>query len=290
MKFKQIVSAILGIALFAAYFNVSEAKTIKSQGLKLDIPDNIYKLVRIETSPAPDNIFRIYELGSVEAAKKIGVNYDGAGWIFGISKISEETLMNIIKDDIPGTELFAYKDDKYYMYNHPTDVRYMREDNAAMERDQHIWTKVNEWAYKNVREKFVADNNLCPVTADEFISKIEKSAASSGDDFTGAWHERIAGRGHIDIVKYGDMYKINIMWGESAFATSFWQMTARFKNGALHYDDCEYKSIEFDGKGGEKIKRSYKNGKGEFKLLETDKLLWNDFTQNAGNGSIFLRD
>lgn len=290
MKFKQIISAILTTALFMCSFVATEAKTIESQGLKLYIPDNIYKLLRTETTLSSDDIFSVYELASVEAAKKLGANYYGSGWIFSISKISEETLKDILQNDISGTELFAYKDGEYYMYNHPTDVRYTRENNAAMKRDQHIWRKLNEWAYKNIRKKFIADNNLTPITAEDLANKNEKFAPSSGDAFIGAWHESIAGRGHIDIVKTSDAYKINIMWGESAFAKSFWQMTAKFENGALHYEDCEYKSIEFDDKGGEKIRRSYKNGKGEFKLSEAGKMLWNDFTENVASDSVFLRD
>lgn len=279
MKIAKIILNVFAfIFAFSLFIPASFAYVEESQGLKLYIPADVFPLLRIETSKDKNSIFKVSELASCLAAKKTGQDVSGAGWLFTISKVPKETLYNFLRNDMSGTELFAYKDGEYYLYNHPTDVRYMRENNEIMRRDQAIWTKLNEWAYKNVRKKFIADNNLKPPTA------------LSGNSFIGAWHESIAGRGIIDIVKFGDAYKINIKWGESAFATSFWQMTAKFKNGALVYDDCEYKSVEFDGKGGEKIKRGYKNGKGEFTLIATGELLWNDFTDNVARDSVFLRN
>ncbi len=35
---------------------------------------------------------------------------------------------------------------KYYVFYHPTDVRYMRRTNEQMEADQDQWTALNEWA------------------------------------------------------------------------------------------------------------------------------------------------
>ena len=46
----------------------------------------------------------------------------------------------------------------YYLYCHPTDVRYVREDNDAMAADQEIWTSLNEWAWNSVRETFLREN------------------------------------------------------------------------------------------------------------------------------------
>jgi len=406
-KLRQIfLSAAIGVFSLALFASCNAEHIAKSQGLVLNIPDDIYPLIRIETSTDRNNIFRISELGSIEAAKKTGQDAYGAGWIFTISKVSEKNLQNMLQNDMSGMELFACKDNEYYLYNHPTDVRYIRENNDIMRRDQSVWTNVNGWAYGKVREKFIINNQLRPITADNsgvgialakvmydkkanatitslaagkfkipsneaekylkdlvydakyqmtnenepngeyivinlpkemlrlkfyyrkdnknYISQVyenskplvftgdclyvkhptteiaklyqaladraNKPTTHTGDVFIGAWHESIAGRGHIDIKKSGDNYKIDIKWGESAFSTSFWNMTAKFKNGALIYNDCEYKSVAYDEKKREKVTPHYKNGKGEFKILPSGELIWNDAMGGGGNDSVFWRD
>lgn len=284
MMFKNIFSTLIALVFFS---NLAFAAHIeKNQNLSLEIPNDIFHLIRIETSAKADNIFSVFELGSVEAAKKTGVYYEGAGWIFTVSRLSKDEIYQILQNDTSGIELFAYKGNDYYIYQHPTDVRYMREDNEAMHRDQHIWTKVNDWAYNELRKNFVENNNLIPITENEFKIKNFKG----GDKFLGGWHESIAGRGHIYVQKIDGTYRIGIHWSESAFATSFWNMTAKYEDGALVYNDCEYKSVEFSENNGEKVKRSYKNGKGSFKILPMGELVWKDLTGKVAEDSVFLRD
>lgn len=407
MIIKNFIFGIMG-AVFCLVFFASggAAHRAVSQNLVLYIPEDIFPLIKIETSNDKNKIFSVFELGSIKAAKQTGQNNGGAGWIFGVSKVSEDSLHKILQNDASGIELFACKDNDYYLYNHPTDVRYLRENNEAMHRDQAVWTKVNEWGFNEVRQKFIEDNNLRPITADnsdigitlakvmydknsnayltsfaagkfkidareaekylkdllydakftmtdekepdgEYIvldllrekttlrfyyasdkknyvsrivennkplvykgeclyikhpvtevAKLYQSLADKanqptihgGDGFLGGWHESIAGRGRIDVKKIGDAYKIDIRWAESAMATAFWSMTAKFKNGALVYEDCEHKSITYNDKGVEKVVPHYKNGRGEFKILVSGELVWKDFTANAGNDSVFLKD
>jgi len=60
-----------------------------------------------------------------------------------------------------GAEIFARDaNGQCYVYYHPTDVRYMRENNEAMKRDQAQWTMLNEWAWSSVRTDFIRDNSL----------------------------------------------------------------------------------------------------------------------------------
>lgn len=405
-KLKKIFVLLTAIVFSLVFFCSCNAEhTEKSNGLLLTVPDDIFPLVKIETSNNNDNIFEVFELGSVNAAKKTGQDIRGAGWIFSISKVSEKMLQNILQNDASGIKLFACKNNEYYLYNHPTDVTYLRENNEIMRQDQAVWMKVNEWGYSKVRDKFTEDNNLSPITADNsdigialskimygentnatiasraagklkisnneaekylknlvynskfemtkdyepkgeyislnlpkekltlkfyfgknnknYVSRVyendtplvfkgeclyvkypateiaklyqeladreNKSTTRSGESFVGEWYESIAGRGHIDIKKSGDDYKINIRWGESAFASSFWNMTAKFKNGALIYNDCEYKSVIYNEKGVERIEPHYKNGAGEFKILPTGELIWIDITGKAGNDSVFIK-
>ena len=131
-------------------------------GLKLMIPLEYDELLQIETPENDENgiLFSVAEKASVEAAKAQGYDSDGAGALFSIGKIDEPRMFSLIQDtDLSGTEIFAvdaYGD--YYVYYHPTDVRYVREDNEAMARDQEIWSALNEWAFGSVRKSMLQEN------------------------------------------------------------------------------------------------------------------------------------
>lgn len=56
-----------------------------------------------------------------------------------------------------GMEVFAKDDDICYLYTHPTDVRFVRENYDDVEKDQQEWTKINEWAGQEVRQEIRFD-------------------------------------------------------------------------------------------------------------------------------------
>lgn len=134
----------------------------ENDGLKLFIPVEYGELLDIVVPENAEDgtLFSVSEKASVEAARAQGNNVDGAGWLFGIQKIDEETMKNLVLGtDLSGIEIFA-KDSYgyYYVYNHPTDVRYVRENNEAMARDQEQWTALNEWAFGKVRQSMLDEN------------------------------------------------------------------------------------------------------------------------------------
>ena len=134
----------------------------ENDGLKLMIPLEYDELLITET-PQDDRgarLFSVSEKASVEAAKATGMDYEGAGWLFSIERIDEATLRDLLcNTDLSGTEVFARDDlGRYYLYRHPTDVRYVRGNNDAMAADQGTWTALNEWAWSNVRETFLREN------------------------------------------------------------------------------------------------------------------------------------
>ena len=134
----------------------------ENDGLKLMIPLEYDELLITET-PQDDRgarLFSVSEKASVEAAKATGMDYEGAGWLFSIERIDEATLRDLLcNTDLSGTEVFARDDlGRYYLYRHPTDVRYVRGNNDAMAADQGTWTALNEWAWNNVRETFLREN------------------------------------------------------------------------------------------------------------------------------------
>lgn len=126
-------------------------------GYTLFIPFEYEAQLLVETpeNAADGLLFSVTEKASFEASGK----ESGAGWLFGIRKISEEEMAELKSQDVPGEELFARDEDgNCFVFTHPTDVRYYREDNEAMLRDQEIWTTLTAWAWGSVRESFLREN------------------------------------------------------------------------------------------------------------------------------------
>ena len=131
-------------------------------GLKLLIPLEYDELLQIDMpeNDADGILFSVAEKASIEAVKAQGMDSDGPGALFSIGKIDEARMRELVLNtDLSGIEIFAkdaYGD--YYVYYHPTDVRYYRENNDAMVRDQEIWSALNEWAYGTVRKSLLEEN------------------------------------------------------------------------------------------------------------------------------------
>lgn len=134
----------------------------ENDGLKLMIPLEYDELLITETpqDDAEAQLFSVSEKASVEAAKATGMDFDGAGWLFSIERIDEAALRDLLcNTDLSGREVFARDaQGRYYLYCHPTDVRYVRESSEAMAADQETWTALNEWAWTDVRETFLREN------------------------------------------------------------------------------------------------------------------------------------
>ena len=72
--------------------------------------------------------------------------------------MDETTLHGLLCYDMSGAEVFAKDaDGYYYLYTHPTDVRLYRQNNAYEEAAEQ-WSKLNEWAWNDVRRDFLANN------------------------------------------------------------------------------------------------------------------------------------
>lgn len=126
-------------------------------GLLLEIQPKYNKLITVKT-PEDDAygvLFEVSETASLEAG-----GFDGAGWLFSIGKLSEEKLREMLCRDMSGANVFAKAEDGgYYMYYHPTDVRYARATTEEMYRDQAQWTMLCEWAW-GVQDSFAEKNGL----------------------------------------------------------------------------------------------------------------------------------
>ena len=152
----------------AAETEAGQGRLYESQGLKLRIPEAYAELLVVENIPGQEGrLFAVSEKASMEADQKAGGTGSGAGWIFSVHRVTEEKLHEILCGNMFGDSLIA-KDAEggYYIYSHPTDVRYVRESNEEMVRDQAQWTKLNAWSWDYVHGGFIQDNDLTPVTAD----------------------------------------------------------------------------------------------------------------------------
>ena len=126
-------------------------------GLQLEIQPRYNDLITVEM-PQDDEkgvLFTVSETASLEAGK-----HEGAGWLFSIGKISEEKLHEMMCSDMSGAQVFAKDSDgSYYMYYHPTDVRFERATVEEMKNDSAQWTMLCEWA-NDVPDQLTEQNGL----------------------------------------------------------------------------------------------------------------------------------
>lgn len=124
-------------------------------GMRLEIKPKYNDLLTVETPGDNDILFAVSETASLKAG-----GFEGAGWIFSIGKISEDRMHEMLCNDMSGAEIFAKGEDgSYYVYYHPTDVRYARETVEQMRQDSAQWTMLHEWA-ATVPGSFAEKNGL----------------------------------------------------------------------------------------------------------------------------------
>ncbi len=171
MERKTVLCVLLALAMVFALAacgakaedknDVSDAQdmVLKNEGLQLTIPAEYSQLIVSED--ADDGmLFSVSEKASVEAAAAMGnaEEMHGAGWLFGIKRIDEEDLHEMLCYDMSGREVIASDDNgNWYLFCHPTDVRMVRADNDEMARDSEQWSALNEWAW-SMQDSFVVEN------------------------------------------------------------------------------------------------------------------------------------
>ena len=127
-----------------------------------------------------------------------------------------------------------------------------------------------------------------------FVEPIDEMAllGYTPDSLVGTWAEKIAGRGTISIEKETDnLFRVQINWGSSANEMYVWTMTASpTASNILHYDDCRHSIITFADIGSDSETLVYENGTGEFTLLSTNELMWQDDVEQAGQDTLFVSE
>ena len=129
-------------------------------GVRLPVARQYDALVTVDT---PENdeygeLFSVSETASIEAALATDQYFDGVGWLFSISRVDEDQLRQMLCYFMFGSDVFG-KDEEgmYYIFNHPTDVRIVRESYDDMDDDMEIWSELNQWAWQ-VKENFLDAN------------------------------------------------------------------------------------------------------------------------------------
>lgn len=115
----------------------------------------------------------------------------------------------------------------------------------------------------------------------------------SADEMIGVWADNVAGRATIEIApaEEAGRYAILVSWGNSAFETYQWTMTAApTENNVLYYDDCVKTIVSLPETEGEeeKIEEVYTGGHGQFVLLSTNEIQWTDDIEDAAGDLLFI--
>ena len=162
-----VLAAALVLSMAATAFADDAGDTLElvTAGLTLPIPAEYSGLLIVEVPQGSDRgeLFSVSEKASVEAAKAQGYEWDGAGWLFSIGKVTEETLHQMLCRDMSGAIPFAADGQgTCYIFYHPTDVRLVRESYEGIDADLEQWSALNEWG-SDVRKSFPAVNGLTPL-------------------------------------------------------------------------------------------------------------------------------
>ena len=162
---KKVLTAAIAAAAATAAITVSaaayagEANQVNVDGIAFEIPAEYSGLLTVRTDGLGEGeLVSVSETASIEAAEANGETDHGAGWLFSISRVPEDELLQLRCGDMSGMEVFAEDDDMYYLYNHPTDVRMVRATNEEMTADMDQWTALNEWAAGDVRQEILEGN------------------------------------------------------------------------------------------------------------------------------------
>ena len=149
----------------------NEAAVFENSGLKLTVPAEYKDLVIVRTD-VPDALFSVSEKASVEAGERLRTaegkdpaEDNGDGWLFSISHVDQARLHELLCEDMSGVEVIARAGDgSAFLYNHPTDVRLVRDgENAYSQENLDEWSFVCEWA-SAAADRFVSDNSLIAYT------------------------------------------------------------------------------------------------------------------------------
>ena len=180
-------AAAAAIAMTAAAGTFAAENTkIEADGIAFEIPAELSDQVTVRMDDG-DMLVSVYETASLEAARALGENEeDGAGWLFGISRLPESRVNELRCGSMDGMEVFVEDDDFCLVFNHPTDVRLVREAQEDYAAGLEQFAELNRWAQENVPVEILANNaELDPevFTNTELDMYLAQAAYQAGTSF-----------------------------------------------------------------------------------------------------------
>lgn len=140
-----------------------------------------------------------------------------------------------------------------------------------------------------------ADNGA--LTAEQFegivneIKTLVLPVAITADEFTGDWHEVIAGRAILAAAADGSTVTFHIEWPASAFERYFWDITGvKGEDGTVTYENGVKRSISFetDENGTETVLSEAETG--SFVLNADGNIEWTDNSSEGSEPAVFAKN
>ena len=150
-------AATIALTMATGAFAADNEK-VEANVIAFEIPAELSDLVTVKKDDG-NMLVSVYETASLEAAKALGEEEsEGAGFLFGISRIPEAEVNVLRCGGMDGMDVFAEDDDFCLVYNHPTDVRLVRENQEEYQEGLEQFSTLNQWAFENVRQEILANN------------------------------------------------------------------------------------------------------------------------------------
>ncbi len=155
----------------------------ENDGMSLSIQPKYNDLITVTTPENDENgvLLSVSETASLEAD-----DFEGVGWLFSIGRVDEAKLHELLCNDMTGADVFARDGNgDYYIWYHPTDVRYARATAEEMQRDAGQWSMLCEWA-ESMKDKFAGQNGLeyASFGNSEVDTYLARAAWESGVNYT----------------------------------------------------------------------------------------------------------
>ena len=260
-------------------------KLSAANGLEWESFDDSYPAMLVARA-AWDKDARCYlattEFMDVDAKSVDGTRFAEYVLSSGFWEIGREELPD--EDYLTGENLvLGYPDDNVYLHFHPVDGGYVvleYDENETIyqcwwnDDDVSVYEAMHGWYYTAAEKSGVkpADESLAP--------------------FLGDWHEKIAGRGVMEIVPSLAPGKVQItaVWPDGAAVLNTWTMTAALtEEGKLVYENGTFESTETDENGVNWTIDSNWDVTGELYFSGDGELCWYDAHAEGEGLSTFIR-
>ena len=111
--------------------------------------------------------------------------------------------------------------------------------------------------------------------------------------YAGNFHEKIAGRGFMDVTASGDTYSVSVTWADSAYKRYIWSFSGSIDaNGVLTYSNALKIAMTYNGTGIESTTVIYNDGSGKLEYSAADNgYYWtSDKADDSLNRALFVRN